>query len=63
MRHTGPMLALLVVVADIVGVWRGDSVCTQRPSSCTDEHVVYHIAKGDGADAVTIQASKVVDGK
>jgi len=57
------MLALLVAVADIVGVWRGESVCTQRPSPCNDEHVVYHIAKGDGTDAVTIQANKLVDGK
>jgi hypothetical protein len=62
MRHTGGVLALLVAVADLVGIWRGESVCTQRPSACHDEHVVYHVAKAEGADAVTIDAGKIVDG-
>lgn len=48
-----------------LGEWEGESVCVDknRPA-CRDEHVIYHITKKDGeADAVTIHADKVVEGK
>jgi hypothetical protein len=57
------MVTVVVLVAELIGVWRGDSVCTQKPSPCNDEHVVYHVAKGEGDDGVSIQANKIVDGK
>lgn len=46
----------------LIGVWRGTSVCTVRPSPCNDEVVVYHIAAGPGPDELVVQASKIVDG-
>ncbi|MDQ3917423.1 MAG: hypothetical protein M3348_03025 [Acidobacteriota bacterium] len=52
-------------LSKVLGDWEGESVCTDpnRPA-CKNEHVVYHISKKDGeADAVRIQADKIVDGK
>jgi hypothetical protein len=49
----------------LVGDWRGRSLCvtTARPA-CTDETVVYHIARhAPGAEAFDIKADKIVDGK
>jgi hypothetical protein len=47
----------------VVGVWRGTSKCTVRPSPCNDEIVVYHVAGGAGPDDVVVQANKLVDGQ
>jgi len=52
-------------LSKVLGEWEGESVCVDknRPA-CKDEHVIYHITKKDGeADAVTMHADKVVDGK
>ena len=46
-----------------VGGWRGTSACTVRPSSCKDEIVVYRIARVNGSDSLTIDASKIVNGQ
>ena len=46
-----------------VGVWRGTSACTVRPSSCKDEIVVYRIARVNGSDSLAIDASKLVNGQ
>jgi hypothetical protein len=46
-----------------VGVWRGTSACTVRPSSCNDEIVVYRIARVNATDSLTIDASKIVNGQ
>jgi hypothetical protein len=46
-----------------VGVWRGTSACTVRPSTCKDEIVVYRIARVNGSDRLTIDASKIVNGQ
>jgi hypothetical protein len=49
----------------LVGDWRGRSLCvtTARPA-CTDETVVYHIARhAPGTEAFDIKADKIVDGK
>ena len=35
-------------VAAVVGTWRGESLCTVKPSACHDEEVVYHFARGAG---------------
>lgn len=61
------LIALPVVagadVAVLVGTWRGESLCTVKPSACHDEIVVYHIAKAGRPDTVAVNANKVVAGK
>lgn len=49
----------------VVGEWEGESVCVDknRPA-CKNEHVVYHVTRKDGeADAVQLQADKIINGK
>ncbi len=66
------LVAMLVVALPVVagadatllvGTWRGESLCTVKPSACHDEIVVYHVAKAARPDVVTITGNKVVDGK
>lgn len=46
------------------GDWRGDSICTVRPSACNDEKALYHIKKlGDQPNRFSVQADKIVNGK
>lgn len=48
----------------IAGVWRGHSDCAVKDSPCHDEVNVYRFSKIDGpANAFSVTASKVVDGK
>jgi hypothetical protein len=53
-------------LSKVLGDWEGESVCVDknRPA-CKNEHVVYHIMKKEGgeADAVTMRADKIVNGK
>ena len=49
-------------LANPVGVWRGTSLCTQRPSSCHDEITVYRITRVN-ADSLSLDASKIVNGQ
>jgi hypothetical protein len=52
-------------LSKVLGDWEGESVCVDknRPA-CKNEHVVYHITKKDGeADAVTMRADKIVNGR
>jgi hypothetical protein len=49
--------------AAVVGIWRGESLCTVKPSPCHDEVVVYHFAPGKTPAAVVATANKIVDGK
>jgi hypothetical protein len=46
-----------------VGVWRGTSLCTVRPSSCNDEVVVYRITRVNASDSLSIDARKIVNGQ
>ena len=51
--------------ADIVGSWRGTSICVDRVQfpACKDEQVVYDVRrKGSAQDTVTLRADKVVNG-
>src|SRR3712207_2443810 len=52
-------------LSKVLGEWEGESVCVDKSRpACKNEHVVYHITRKDGeADAVTMHADKVVDGK
>lgn len=46
-----------------VGVWRGTSVCTLRPSACKDENDVYRITRVNASDSLTIDARRIVNGQ
>jgi hypothetical protein len=51
-------------VSQIVGTWRGNSVCMVKDSPCQDEVNVYRFSKLAGRPgSFTGTASKVVDGK
>jgi len=47
---------------NIVGTWKGTSICQLKNSPCHDENVVYHISAGKTPDNFSIQASKIVNG-
>jgi hypothetical protein len=51
--------------SEIVGTWRGTSVCTDRVAApaCNDEVVVYEITPGAKAGTVHWQADKIVNGE
>jgi hypothetical protein len=49
-------------LSSVVGVWRGTSQCTVRPSPCNDETVVYYVS-GTDRDHLLWVANKIVDGK
>ncbi|HEY4670666.1 MAG TPA: hypothetical protein VIG78_01265 [Gemmatimonadaceae bacterium] len=51
------------VTANPVGVWRGTSRCTQHPSACNDETVVYHITRVNTGDSLSVDARKIVNGQ
>src|SRR5690242_14921473 len=52
------------VDAALVGDWRGDSICTVRPSACHDEKALYRVKKqGKEPDRYAIDGYKIVDGK
>jgi hypothetical protein len=48
----------------IAGTWRGESICTSKPSACHDETVIYHFASVSGKpNTFSLSADKVVDGQ
>jgi hypothetical protein len=52
------------VRSNIVGVWRGHSVCVDKNSPCHDEVNVYRFSRVAGRqNELFVTASKVVDGK
>ncbi len=48
-----------------VGKWRGESLCTVKPSACHDETVVYEITAPDAnkKDLLVWKADKIVNGE
>src|SRR5258708_16302567 len=46
-----------------VGVWRGTSKCTVRPSPCNDEIAVYRITRLNAKDSLSFDGRKVVNGR
>ena len=46
-----------------VGVWRGTSLCTLRPSPCNDEIAVYRITRLNARDSLSLDGRKVVNGQ
>lgn len=56
----------IAAAEEIVGTWRGSSVCVDRQAApaCNDEEVIYDISPGAAKpDTVTVKADKVVEGK
>jgi hypothetical protein len=51
------------VASNPVGVWRGTSKCTVRPSSCNDEVVVYRVTRVNKSDSLSFDARKIVNGQ
>jgi hypothetical protein len=50
--------------ATVLGTWKGESLCTVKPSACHDEVVVYEITTVAGSkDHISWKADKIVDGK
>ena len=49
--------------SNIIGIWKGTSLCQIKNSPCHDEIVVYYISKVQGIDSFNISANKIVDGK
>lgn len=48
----------------LVGHWRGESVCVVRESACHDEDSLYHVARlPEKPDGFSLKADKIVDGK
>jgi hypothetical protein len=47
---------------NIVGRWKGMSICQVKNSSCHDENVIYHISARKAPDSFYIQANKIVNG-
>lgn len=47
----------------LAGDWTGESICTVHPSSCHDEHVIYHVTEPDSTGKLQIEADKIVDDK
>jgi hypothetical protein len=49
---------------DVVGVWRGESICASNAGACHNENVIYSIKEiANRPAAVFIQADKIVDGR
>lgn len=59
-------VALLAVAqksnAPVLGTWKGESLCTVKPSACHDEIVVYEISEGKNGGIVW-KADKIVNGE
>jgi len=59
-----PVLAAADELANFIGVWRGQSLCTVKPNPCHDENVVYYSARAPKkAGTLAMTANKIVDGK
>jgi hypothetical protein len=50
------------ITANPVGVWRGTSTCKVRTSPCSDETIVYRIARVNSSDSLSVDARKIVNG-
>jgi hypothetical protein len=49
---------------DLIGDWRGDSICQVRESACHDEDSLYHVAKlPDKPGWFSMKLDKIVEGK
>lgn len=58
-----PAVQRTAAASNPVGVWRGVSVCSVRPSPCNDEVVVYRIVRVNAGDNMSLDARKIVHGR
>jgi hypothetical protein len=58
-----PLAQVPAAAPDPVGVWRGTSACTVRPSPCKDEITVYRITRVNASDSLSVDARKIVNGQ
>jgi hypothetical protein len=65
-----PALLIVVIVLatttaddDLVGDWRGDSICVVRSSACVDEKALYHVKKLGQPNHYSMQGDKIVNGE
>ncbi len=49
--------------AQLMGTWKGDSICQVKSSPCHDEQAIYLLSKSTAAGKVTIDLGKIVEGK
>jgi hypothetical protein len=49
--------------AQLIGIWKGDSICQVKSSPCHDEKAIYEISKAKATGKLTIDLGKIVDGK
>jgi hypothetical protein len=50
--------------SDVIGDWRGDSICQVRKSACHDEDSLYHVSKlRDKPAWFSMKLDKIVAGK
>lgn len=47
---------------DVVGTWKGTSICQVKDSPCHDEIAIYHAVKAEG-NTYRFQMNKMVNGK
>jgi hypothetical protein len=49
--------------ANLIGTWKGTSICQVKPSPCNDEIAMYHITKEIKPGIYHMVMNKVVNGK
>ena len=47
---------------DIIGTWKGTSICQVKDSPCHDETAIYHAVKAEG-NTYRFQMNKMINGK
>jgi hypothetical protein len=49
--------------AEIIGTWKGDSICQVKSSPCNSEKAIYLVSKAKEAGKFTIDLGKIVNGQ
>ena len=50
-------------VVNLIGTWKGTSICQVKPSPCNDEIAVYHVIKEIKPGIYHVAGNKLVNGK
>jgi len=63
-QNAPPGTARIEDGSKLEGTWRGDSICVANRAVCSDERVVYRVAKVSGRPGyVSIAADRIVNGE
>lgn len=49
--------------AELIGTWKGDSICQVKSSPCNDEKAIYLVSKAKEAGKFTLDLGKMVNGQ